>query len=325
MIGPTSIAHQQEYNNANNEIDSGLQYQQWIESYTAQQQQQLAVSNSSHGNLSDIGGQRYQFTFDPRSYPTTHSSEQYISDSARSIANNVEHNGQQNQQLHPINNSFIPFYSDAHTSPALNSMAPGTAYQQTTLVSDAYSVAEATGHQQVAMYHQEHVHHISSELNAMLPYTSEIISSAGSDAGASQAGRNSVSLSPPRSSLSPMSTTFRVNITEQGTHYRAERPEVNADSLPGPDGIPRNGTETGAHSTVSSQKAPTNKRVEPSATSKRKRRKKVPGRNDTISGTNLSESDSEEDFDSGNGGISVGVDGLGDVGRPGKTIGGPRT
>ena len=246
MIGPTSIAHQQGYNNANNEIDSGLQYQQWIESYTAQQQQQFAVSNPNHGNL---GGQRYQFTFDPRSYPTAHSSEQYISDSARPIANNVEHNGQQNEQLHHTNNSFVPFYSDAHTSPVPNSMAPGTAYQQTTFVSDAYSVAEPSGHQQI-MYHQEHVHQISDQLNAMLPYTSEIISSAGSDAGASQAGRNSVSLSPPSSSLSPTSMTFRVNMTEQGTHHGAERLEVPGDLLPGPDDIPRNGTESDRKSVV---------------------------------------------------------------------------
>lgn len=319
MIGPTSVAYQQEYNNANNEIDSSLPYQQWIQSYAAQQQQQFAVSNSNHGNLSNIGEQRYQFTFDPRSYPTAHSSEQYISDSARSIANNIEHSGQQIQQLHRINNSFIPFYSDAHTSPVPNSTVPGTTYQQqTTFVSDAYSVAEPTGHQQVAMYHQEHVHHTSNQLNAMLPYTSEIISSAGNDA-VSQAGRNSVSLSPPSSSLSPMSMTFRVDIAEQGTHHRAERPEVNADSLP----VPRNRTESGAHSTASPQKAPANKSVEPNTTSKRKRGKKDLGHN--ISGTTLSGSDSEEDFDPGNGGISVGVDGLGDVGRPGKALGGPRT
>lgn len=318
MIGPTSVVYQQEYSNANNEVDSSSQYQRWTESYNTQQQQQFAVSNSNHGNLSNIGGQRYQFTFDPRSYPTAHSSEQYIFDSVHSLpatANSVEHGGQQDQQLHHTNSSFVPFYSGTHTSSAPNSMAPGTTYQQTTFVSDAYSVAEPTGHQQMAMYHQEHVHHISNQLNAMLPYTSEIISSAGSDAGTSQAGRNSES-SPPSSS---MNMTFRVNITEQGTHHRTERVEVN--SSPGPDAISRSTTESGAHSTVSPQKNPANKRVEPGATSSQpKKRRKIPGRNVTISGTTLSESDSE-DSEFGNGGISVGVDGLGDVGRPGKALG----
>jgi len=331
MIGPTSIGYQQEYSNAHNGADNGLQYQQWIDSFTTQQQQQLGdLSVSNHGNLSNEGGQHYQFTFDTRSYPTTHSSEPYIFDAAHSIsatANGVEHGRQLDQQPHHINNSYVPFYSDGHTSTAPNSLAPNTTYQQTTFAPDRYSVAEPTGHQHVAMYHRGHIQHSSSQLDAMLPYTSEIIGSTNSDAGSSQAGRNSASLSPPGPSLSPTSANFRVNVAEQGTHHRAERLEANTDSSPGPDAIPRNATESGAHSTVSPQKTPAKKTVRPSATSppKRKRRKKTSGRNVAFSGATLCESDSEEDFEAENGGISVGVDGLGDVGRPGKALGGLRT
>lgn len=327
MIGPTSIASQQEYNNPH--TDNDLQYQQWIDSFTTQQQQQLGVlSVSNHGNLPNE--QHYQFTFDTRSYPTVHSSEPYIFGTAHSIpatANGVGHGGQLDQQSHHISNSYIPFYADGHTSVAPNSLAPNTTYQQTTFAPDGYSVAEPTGHQQVAMYHQEHVQRLSSQLDAMLPYTSEIIGSTSSDAGSSQAGRNSVSLSPPVSSLSPMSATFRVNVADQGTHNRVGRLEVNADSSPGPDAIPRNATEPGAGSTVNPQKTSAKKVVRPSATSppKRKRRKKTSGRNVAFSGATLSESDSEDDFEDDNGGISVGVDGLGDVGRPGKALGGLRT
>jgi len=325
------MVYQQEYSNAHNGADNGLQYQQWIDSFTTQQQQQLDVlSVSNHGNLPNEGEQHYQFTFDTRSYPTTHSSEPYIFGAAHSIsatANGIEHGRQLDQQPHHINDSYIPFYSDGHTSAAPNSLASNTTFQQTTFAPHGYSVAEPTGHQQVAMYHQGHVQRPSSQLDAMLPYTSEIIGSTGSDAGSSQIGRNSASLSPPSSSLSPMSANFRVNVAEQGTHHSAERLESNTDSSPGPDAVPRSATESGAQSTVSRQKNPAEKMVRPSATSppKRKRRKKTPGRNVAFLGTTLSESESEEDFEAENGGISVGVDGLGDVGRPGKALGGLRT
>ncbi|KAK2461095.1 hypothetical protein APHAL10511_006874 [Amanita phalloides] len=323
MIGLASTTYQQGYGSSN-EVNSDWQYQQWTDSFTAQQQQGT-VTNLYDGNVSNEE-QHYESIPDLRSYPTTHASGLYGTGYARSAVDSrgIEHTEQQARQSHNV--AFNHFHPDAHsTTPTeANSATSNTTYHQTTVISNPYPGIEPVDQRQTATYHQEHIQHLPHQYNAMSSYPSEAIGSTiGNHTSSNLADRNSASLSPPSSVLSSMSTTFRVNITERGTYPRTEQLGPNVDLSPGRSDAVGNDTES---TNVGAQDIPTRSVVQPSMVSpKRKRRKNTSNPDIAVSSSALSREEAQLDAENGEDGFSVGVDGLGDVGRPGKGVGGLRT
>ncbi|KAF8634664.1 hypothetical protein AX15_000767 [Amanita polypyramis BW_CC] len=324
MIGPTSTVYHQEYRSDNERDRDPQHYQQWVDA--VQRQQLDGIPDLQHGHWQNEGGQHFGFTFHPP-YFTAHQSVGYVGDSVDSaggtnetgVVNGVEYGGLENQQPHNVGHFPSEFYSDPQASSVPNSATANVTYPRTTFAPISYPVnIEDSGQQHAAMYHQEQAQHPSYVFNQISSYSELVGSAAGNGASSSLTDQNSTSLSKSGSKASLATENYRILITKRA-YQGTERLEPDFGLSPDSDTVSNNVTELAAPLTTGRQGTPTGK-ANPSSP-KRKRRKKDVMSDVVNPETILSESDSEEDSEPEfSGGISVGVGGMGVVGRPGKGL-----
>jgi len=231
MIGPTSTFYDSEAS-LQQQTDSNAQYQQWIDSFTVQQnqqqqhnqsqslQQQMSTSYQQQQTYSLQGQVQPQFQLAQGQYPPSNSLSQYAESNAGTVTPATfpsrrgaisSHDGaayhQQQQQPRQMNDPFTGYYPSSHSNSAIHTGTTNTPDPTTGQPMSYQATPDSAYQPQQHPPSQSHLHTPSHSQGSRYPspqsatgsYTSELLNVA-SQAHSNPQSSHSSSLSPASNS-----------------------------------------------------------------------------------------------------------------------------